>query len=361
MSKIVLVGNSDVSIYNYRYELIERLIVEGHEVYVVTPFGALNQEMVNLGAKHVEVSFNRRGTNPFSDLKLLKKYVKVFKEISPDFVFTYTIKPNIYASMACKKLNIPCIVNITGLGSAVENGGIMQRITVALYRWSLKKVKTIFFQNESNKAFFVKKKINVKAHKLLPGSGVNLKKFQPFEYPVGDVVEFVFVSRLMKEKGIEHYIDAAEIITKKYPNTRFHICGSSEKMYESKMEELKNNPNIIYHGRVKDVSEVLNKVHCTIHPTYYPEGMSNVLLESLACARPIITTDRAGCKEIVDDGVNGFIVKQKDTLDLVQKIEKFLALDNEQRKQMGIAGRQKVEREFDRNFVIEKYLEEIKC
>ena len=163
----------------------------------------------------------------------------------------------------------------------------------------------------------------------------------------------------MKEKGIDHYLETAKYITEKYPNTKFHICGACEKEYENEMENVKSNPSIIYHGMVKNVYEVIKNVHCTIHPTYYPEGLANVLLESLATGRPIITTDRAGCKEVVDDGVNGFIVKQRDSEDLIKQVEKFLALSNEERRQMGLNGRAKVENEFDRNIVIESYLKEI--
>jgi galacturonosyltransferase len=163
----------------------------------------------------------------------------------------------------------------------------------------------------------------------------------------------------MREKGIDQYLEAAEYIRDKYPNTRFHICGYCEEDYQDKLKELSDKNVILYHGCIRDVREMHKISSCTIHPTYYPEGLSNVLLESLACCRPIITTDRSGCREVVDDNINGFIVKQNDTEDLIRKIEKFLALSHEEKMYMGLVGRKKVEREFDRTIVVNKYINEI--
>ena len=358
--RIALIGNSDISIYAYRKELVERLLADGHEVFVLSPNGDFIPELVKMGCEYLETPLDRHGTNPIKDFSLLRTYKKLLRRIQPDVVFSYTIKPNIYGSMAAAKLKIPCIPNITGLGTAVENKSWKQTLIMFLYKIAFKKVQTIFFQNEENMSFFKERNLYNEKHKLLPGSGVNLARFAPSEYPSDETVDFVFVSRLMKEKGTDQYLDAAEFITKKYPNTRFHICGFCEKEYENRLEEITKSKSVIYHGMVKDMTEILPKMHCTVHPTYYPEGLSNVLLESLATARPIITTDRAGCREVVEDGVNGFVVKQQDSADLIDKIEKFLSLSNEQRAEMGISGRKKVEREFDRNIVISAYYNELK-
>jgi galacturonosyltransferase len=163
----------------------------------------------------------------------------------------------------------------------------------------------------------------------------------------------------MKEKGIDQYLEAATYIRDKYPATTFHVCGFCEEAYESKLLELQDEGTIVYHGLVSDVREVIKQTHCTIHPSYYPEGLSNVLLESSACGRAIITTNRAGCREVVEDGVNGYVVEQKNAQDLIDKIEKFLSLNYEEKRQMGIFGREKVEKEFDRNIVVNAYMEEI--
>ena len=359
MSKVLFLVNHDVVIYNFRLELVERLLQDGHQVMISSPYGERIEDLKALGCSYYPVELSRHGMNPVEELKLLNSYLKLIREVKPDIVFTYTIKPNIYGGMACAMLGVPYVVNITGLGTAVENGGPVQKITVMLYRMALAKVQRVFFQNEENRQFFVDRKLALDKHGMLPGSGVNLNRFTPLEYPGEETTEFVFISRIMKEKGADQYLEAAEHIRAKYPNTRFHICGFCEQAYEERLKELQDKGVIIYHGMVRDVRQVIAKTHCTIHPTYYPEGLSNVLLESAACGRPLITTDRSGCREVIDDGVNGFVVEQKNAQDLIAKIEKFLSLDHETRKAMGQAGRAKVEREFDRQIVVEAYVKEL--
>ena len=261
--------------------------------------------------------------------------------------------------MAAQKFNIPFVANITGLGTAIENGGKKQKILVMLYKIAFRKVHCVFFQNEENRQFFVEHNIAVDKHEMLPGSGVNLERFTVSEYPKDETVKFLFISRIMKEKGIDQYLEAAKKIKKKYENTEFHICGFCEKEYEGELEKLATEGIVIYHGMIRDVASFLKKIHCVVHPTYYPEGISNVLLEACASGIPIITTNRSGCREVVDDGINGYIVKEKDSMDLIEKIEKFLILSTDERRQMGIAGRWKVEKEFDRQIVVEKYMAEI--
>lgn len=360
MSKVLFLVNHDVVIYNFRLELVERLLAEGHQVVISSPYGERIDDLVALGCEFRPITLSRHGMNPVQEMKLLWDYLKLIKKEKPDVVFTYTIKPNIYGGIACALRKVPYVVNITGLGTAVENSGLVQKITVMLYRLALARVQRVFFQNEENRQFFVDRKLAMGKHGMLPGSGVNLQRFSPLEYPGEETTEFVFISRIMKEKGADQYLEAAEYIREKYPNTRFHICGFCEQAYEQKLKDLHDKGIIIYHGMVRDVKQVIAKTHCTIHPTYYPEGLSNVLLESAACARALITTNRSGCREVIDNGINGFVVEQKNAQDLINKIEVFLALPWEQKKAMGIAGRAKVEREFDRQIVVEKYLQEMK-
>ncbi|MBE7046072.1 MAG: glycosyltransferase family 4 protein [Ruminococcaceae bacterium] len=359
MSKVLFLVNHDVVIYNFRLELVERLIKEGHQVVISSPYGERIEDLKALGCEYREIELSRHGTNPVKELKLISTYKKLINDIKPDIVFSYTIKPNIYGAIACKMTKTPCVANVTGLGTAVENGGIMQTITVMLYKLAFNKLKRLFFQNEENMQFFIDKKITSCPKTLLPGSGVNLKRFLPLEYRDDGKVHFAFVSRIMKEKGIDQYLDAAKYIKNKYPDTEFHVCGFCEQEYEEELKSLTNQGVITYHGMVRDVAGFLEGVNCTVHPTYYPEGISNVLLESSACARPIITTDRAGCREVIDDGVNGYIVKQQNSNDLIEKIEKFLSLTYEERKNMGLKGREKVEKEFDRQIVVDAYIREL--
>ncbi|EJS00698.1 glycosyltransferase family 4 protein [Bacillus mycoides] len=358
MKKVLILANNDVGLYKFRKELIQEL-VRDYKVYISLPNGEFIPYLKELGCNFIETPISRRGTNPITDLKLLINYKKIIGEVKPDLVLTYTIKPNIYGGLACKVSGVPYISNITGLGSAVENGGLLQKITVFLYKLALKEASCVFFQNEENREFFVKKKIVSNDHRLIPGSGVNLEQYRLLDYPADTTVNFLFIARVMKEKGIDQYLDAAKFIREKYSNTKFHILGFCEEAYESTLKEMQENGVIEYHGMQSEVKEFHKISHCTIHPTYYPEGMSNVLLESAACGRPIITTNRSGCREIVDHGENGYIVEQQNSQDLIEKIERFLRLDYESKRKMGIIGRNRAANEFDRKIVVNSYIEEI--
>lgn len=357
--KVLVLVNHDVVIYNFRKELIERLLLEGYHVVISSPYGERIDDLIAMGCEYYEATIERHGTNPFKEFKLLTYYKNLMKKVKPDVVLTYTIKPNIYGGLAAKKHNIPYIANITGLGTAVEKDSIIQKINIVLYKIAFSKIHKVFFQNTENMNFFKKNNIVVDKHELVPGSGVNLNHFRVLEYPSEDTIEFVFISRIMKKKGIDQFIAAAKYISKKYSNTRFHICGFCEENYESELTELERQGVLEYHGMVRDIRNILSKIHCTVHPTYYPEGLSNVLLESSASGRPIITTDRSGCREVVDEDNSGYIVKQKDTRDLINKIEKFINLSYKEKVQMGLMGRAKVSKEFDRSIVVNAYIKEI--
>ena len=356
--KILILANHDLGLYKFRKELLETL-VKDNEVFVSLPIGKFTKKIKDIGCKYIETNFDRKGTSIFGDLKLLSTYRNILKDIKPDAVLTYTIKPNVYGGLACQSLKIPYIVNVTGLGSAIENGGLLSFISTTLYRIGLRKANKIFFQNEANRNFMQSKGIGKNNSEIIPGSGVNLNQYKTFTFPKDDSIEFTYVGRIMKEKGFDQYADAAKYIRNKYPNTVFHVCGPYEDDYKQIVEELVKDNVLTYDGYVEDMTTIYKKVQCTVHPTYYPEGLSNVLLETCACGRPIITTDRPGCKEVVEDGFNGYIIKQKDSEDLISKLEMFLSLTNKQRKQMGLNARTKVEKEFDRNIVIDKYVKAI--
>lgn len=359
MKNILFIVNHDIVIYNFRKELVQELINNGHNVYIATPMGDRIPLLEKMGAHILNVDVDRHGKNPFKDLKLIKTYKKIMKQISPDVVLTYTIKPNIYGGIAAKSLKIPYIANITGLGTAVEKKGLLQKITVLLYKYALKKVNTIYFQNQENMAFFRNHKIQNDKHILLPGSGVNTKEFSLMFYPEDKVVKFVFIGRLMKEKGIDYYLKLASDIKNENPNTEFHICGFLEQDYKSVIETLQEKEIIIYHGLVMDMKTILKDMHCTIHPSYYPEGISNVLLESAAVGKPLITFDRSGLREVVDNNVNGFVVELHNYVQLLDITKKFISLSYEEKMKLGLNGRKKVELEFDRNIVVQSYLTEI--
>jgi glycosyltransferase involved in cell wall biosynthesis len=352
MKKVMILANHVLGLYSFRRELVLELLNSNYEVIISAPYDEKISYFTDLGCTFIETPVDRRGVSILNDVKLIKKYWRMVKILQPSVVLTYTIKPNIYGGMVCSLKNIPFIVNITGLGSAVENKSLLQRITINLYRIGLKKSKRVFFQNNENRDFMHRYGIALQNSILIPGSGVNLNYYSLIEYPNDREIEFLFISRIMKEKGIEQFLETAKFIKSKYPFTNFHVLGNCDENYINIIKEYEDSGLIKYHGRQDDVRKYHKISHCTIHPTYYPEGMSNVLLESAACGRPIITTNRSGCREIVDDGINGYVVEQQNSEDLIEKVEKFLKLSYEEKKQMGLAGRAKVEKEFDSIMVL---------
>lgn len=359
MKKVLILANNDVGLYNFRKELIERLLNEKNEVYISLPDGKRVEELQKMGCNFIDTFVDRRGLNPIKDLKLLLKYFKILKELKPNVTLTYTIKPNIYGSIACRFKKIPYIVNITGVGTAIESGNLLSKILLKLYKFALKKAKCIFFQNDANKELFEKKKIIHNNARRIPGSGVNLEKNAYVDYPKNAVIKFLFVGRVMQTKGINEFLEVAKIIKEKHKDTEFIILGGyDEEKYKEKVEEYVRKDIVKYEGFQSDVRKYIIESNCLILPSYF-EGMANVLLEAASTGRPIIASNIFGCKEAIDDGKNGYIVEVKSVDSLAEKIEKFLNLSYEEQREMGLKGRKKMEKEFDRAIVIASYMEEI--
>lgn len=357
--KILILANYDMGLYKFRKELLQRLIAEGNDVTIALPDGEWIDALIELGCTHIPVEVDRRGMNPIKDMKLVCRYWKIIKQIDPSYIFTYTIKPNIYGGIVSGMLKKSYIVNITGMGSAMKSAGVVSKFLQRLYKISLKKAKVVFFQNKGDRDFFITKKLLKQQSILIPGSGVNLQYFRPLEYPGGDTVEFAYIARIMKDKGAEEFFEAAKYIRKKYPQTKFHVCGFCEEDYEHVLNQLSDEGIVQYHGVVSDIRPVLRNIHCTVLPSYH-EGMSNVLLESAACARPIIASNIPGCQEIFDEGISGLGVKVKDVEDLKRVFEEFILYPWQKKREMGLAGRRKVEAGFDREKVISAYMSQIK-
>lgn len=360
MKKLLILANSDSAIFKFRRELIEALAKDFH-IGIGIPFGLYMKEIANDQYEFFDIPVNRHGLNPIEDLKLLNRYNKLIKSFKPDVVLQYTIKPNLYGSMACAWNNVPCLCNITGLGTAVETPGKLQKMLIMMYKVAMRKVHTIFFQNEHGREFFIKHGIGKESqYYQLPGSGVNLNRFQPMDYPETDVQKFLFVARVIKEKGIEEFLYAAEEFKKLGLKAEFHICGACEEAYQDLLKEKNDAGVIVYHGLVKDMRAMYEMATCITLPSYYPEGQSNVLLEGAASCRPLITTDHPGCREAVNNEETGYLVKKKDAKDFFDKCLMIYNKNVNERKSMGLAGRKKIEKEFDRNIVINAYKERIR-
>ena len=369
MKKILIAINFDEGLYNFRKELLERLLAEGYEVHVAAPLGEFSEKLTGMGCILHDTPLSRRGKNPFAEISLLRCYSVILKSVRPDVVLTYTIKPNVYLGFLCGHRNVPFITTITGLGTAVEGSGLLQRFTKALYRRAMKHARIVFFQNKDNEELFLQEGIADGRHRMLPGSGVNLTHFAYREFPVDDgqsgydtKAEFLFISRVMEEKGIEQFLDTAETIKAKYPHTTFRILGFLEDDYTGaeRLKRLADQGIVIFEGSVADVRPYIAASQCTLHPSFYPEGMSNVCLETAASGRAVITTDRPGCRDTIVDGETGLLIKERDSADLIQKVENFLQMSYDERKAMGRKARSYMEEHYDRRIVVERYLQAIR-
>lgn len=361
MGCILVLTNSLGGLYSFRKEVMKAIVDNGYQLYISAQSSSSVSEdfFEGIGSHIIFTDFNRRGMNPFSDIRLLLTYRRLIKQIKPLAVLTYTIKPNVYGGIACRLTRTHQIANVTGLGDALENGGWLQRITIILYRIGLRNAYRVFFQNSMNRLFCIRLGIANKDSIVLPGSGVNLSYHCYQNYAPDGMVKFLFIARLLKDKGTDEYFETAKAITEKYPHVEFQVLGSVEGDYQRKLDFLGSAGTISYLGKTTDIRPFLRDVHCTVLPSYH-EGMSNVNLESAANGRPVITTNVPGCRETVEDGKTGYLVEAKSVQSLISAVEKFIKLPYYQKESMGREARKKVERDFDRQIVIDSYINTLK-
>lgn len=360
MSKILFLANHFITLYSFRKELIRRLCDTGNEVYLSLPQDEDNKIFEEMGCKIVPTDIDRRGVNPKNDLNLIKQYRKIIPEINPDVIFSYTIKPNIYGALVSNKLHYRQVCNVTGTGATFLKKSFVSAVATVLYKMSIKNCYKVFFQNVGDKDYFVAHKMIKNNWAMLPGSGCNLHEHPYVEMPSDEIVSFIFIGRVMELKGIDQYLECAKTIHEKYPNTKFYIAGwNEEDKYKTIVSEYEKDGFIEYIGFRKDINDWIAKCHCTVLPSHGGEGVPNVLLESAATGRACIGSKINGTMDVIDDGVTGYLFDTGSAADLTAKVERFLQLDFEEKKAMGLAGRAKVERDFDREIVIRKYMEEV--
>lgn len=357
--KYLILTNHSYMLWQFRRELIDKLAESG-EVVISAPFVG-HEDDFQKKYRCIETEVDRRGINPAKDLSLFRFYKRLLKAEKPDMVITYSIKPNIYGGYACCQLGIPYCVNVQGLGTAFQKEPIASIVT-QMYKVALKKARVVFFENNGNAEEFVKRGI-VSCDKItvLHGAGVNLDYFEYKDYPSeDDGVHFLFLSRIMKEKGVDELIAAIKNLKKKYGDkARFDFVGFFEDEYKETIEELDREDLIKFLGFQTDPRPFYASAHCVVLPSYH-EGMSNVLLEGAATGRCLITTDIPGCREAVDDGVTGFLCEKANAESLESALEKVLLLNRTEREAMGRKSREKIEKEFNRNAVIMHTIEAIK-
>lgn len=359
--KIALIGNSDLVLYNFRKELIDALIYHKHEVIVVCPIGNKVNLITKLGAKHIDWPVNRHSKNPFIEFKSFIKLTGIILKNEFDYVLSFTIKPNIYTGILSRFYKFKHIPNITGLGQVFIRNSIFRWFIILMYKISFKKSMVIFLQNLRDLKLFENLRIQPKKLQLLPGSGVNIKEFYFSNYPSENSgINFLFLGRIMEEKGFDLYINAAKFIKSRYKNINFIACGFPEKGYEKKLSNSILHGIIEYKGNLIDIKPFIQTSHCLIQPSYYPEGISNVILEASSMGRPVITSDNVGCGEVISDRKSGLIFKQKDLADLISKIELFINLETKEKIEMGLTAREIMVKFYNRKKIIEKYFNFIK-
>lgn len=358
--RILILGNSASGLYDFRNELLLSFL-EKYDVYVSLPDAETVPELSKEGCRIISTPVDRRGMNPIRDAGLFATYCKMIKEIKPSVVLTYTIKPNIYGALACCLNRIPYLVNITGLGSAFEHGGLVQKLVVFLYRLSLKKADCVFYQNEFNQSVFQKFNIKGKKARLLPGSGVNLTRHCMEPYPVRkdeEKLQCLYVGRIMKEKGIDEYLYAAKKFHEEKRNVKFVLIGKYEDDYEGEMKPLIDQKIIEVLPYQKIIHPFYAAADVIAVPSYH-EGMSNVILEASATGRPVLASMIPGCQEGFDEGKSGLGFAVRDKEAFYQTAVRFFNLSQDERAAMGQAAREKMEKEFDRQYIIDIYREEL--
>lgn len=363
---ILIICNYASGLLNFRGLLIKRMIKLGYSVSAIIPNADNKAEvkseegLKNLGCNIIKIPMERRGMNPLIDLQLMYSYYKNIKKLNPTLVITYTIKPNIYACMICRYLKVPYVANITGLGTAFQKNNWIKRLVVNMYKLSLKCAKIVFFENVENREIIVGFGIVPRIQtQVLPGAGVDLDKFSYQPYPEdGEIVRFLFMGRVMREKGIDELFIAMKKLISEGLNCSLDICGTFEEDYKSKIKEYEYSGWLHYHGVQNDVRPFLGDCHCFVLPSWH-EGMANTNLEAAASGRPVITSNIHGCLESIENGVSGYLIEHKNSTDLYEKMKLFIGLSIKKRKDMGIEGRKRMERIFDKTKVVDITIEKM--
>lgn len=368
MKKIIISSNTCWYLYNFRRNTINTLINEGYSVYALAPQDSYSENLKKLGCNLITVKIDQSGVNPFKDLKSLLTIRRIYKKHKPDIVLNFTPKNNIYGTLAAKGLNhIFVINNIAGLGSVFINESFISKIARLLYKISQKRANKIFFQNEDDRDLFLNNKIA--SHEItdrLPGSGVDLNRFKISFAPNDGIVRFLLIARMLYDKGVLHYVDAARELKSKYGDRiEFRLLGfldskSPSAIQKEQMDCWVNEGIVTYLGITDSVEDEIAKVDCVVLPSFYREGVPKSLLEAGAMGKPIITTDNVGCRETVDHNLNGYICEPKSTESLMNYLDVMYHHSHDERIKMGLCSRVKIEKEFDEKIILDKYLSAIK-
>ncbi|MBA3895738.1 MAG: glycosyltransferase family 4 protein [Sphingomonadaceae bacterium] len=364
MPRTILVSiNSCWNVVNFRAALVSDWITRGDRVIVAAPADEYTQAMKALGCEHINITLSARGTSPAEDLRLYREYRKIFRSLRPDVYLGYTIKPNIYGSLAARVAGIPIINNITGVGIGFADGRLVTILIRALYRHALARSHTIFFQNNEDRDRFVEAGLAaLSSSQILPGSGVDIERFCPARRSSCGST-FLMIGRVIRSKGVAEYVEAAREVRRVHPQARFQLLGptnfgGSDGFQSDTLNNWKEMGDVEFLGPTDDVRPFINRADCVVLPSY-SEGVPRSLIEAAAMGKPLIATDIAGCRRIVQADVNGTLVPPRNSKALATACREFLRLSHGQRQKMGAAGRELVTRQFDDKIVVAKYAEAI--
>jgi glycosyltransferase involved in cell wall biosynthesis len=363
--KVAIVLNTSWNIYNFRMNFVRELIKQGHEVHTIAPIDDYTQSLVNEGCIHHQIKMDSRGANPVKDSALIVELFLIYRNLRPDVVLHYTIKPNVYGTLAAAVLGIPIINNVCGLGTVFLKKNLVSAFAMFLYRISFRFAKKVFFQNPEDKKLFIDKRIvSANAADLVPGSGIDLARFKPMEFTRNKNFTFLLISRLISDKGILEYIDAVKKLKAEGLDAKFQILGAKDPEHKRGIKlaiinEWIQSDTVEYLGTTNDVRAHIEKADCIVLPSYR-EGTPRTLLEAASSSKPIIATNVPGCNHVVVHNYNGLLCKLKDADDLASKMKEISSYDDSTLKGLGRNGRMKMEAEYDESLVINKYLHALK-
>lgn len=359
--KVAIVLNTSWNIYNFRMNFVRALIKKGYEVHTIAPEDGYTHLLIEAGCIHHPVLMDSRGINPVKDFALILELRRIYKKVSPDIILHYTIKPNIYGSIAAAMLGIPTVNNVCGLGTVFLRKNLLSQVALFLYRWSFRFPKRVFFQNPDDRDLFVSKKlVSASSADLLPGSGIDLQRFTPGPFTRNKPFTFLLISRLITDKGIMEYVEAVRNLKAQGMEARFQVLGAKDPKHRrgisvDTIQSWIDDESIEYLGTTEDVRPFIQSADCVVLPSYR-EGTPHTLLEAASCGKPIVATDVPGCHQVVKNNHNGLLCKLKDAKDLAEKMLTMSRLDDAKLREFGLNGRQKMESEFDEAIVINKYL-----
>lgn len=359
--RVLLTVNAAWNILNFRLPLVTAMLSDGHEVIVLAPRDDAVPQLEALGCQFHHLEMNVKGLNPLHEPKLMVTLNRHFRDLRPDVILSFTIKNNIFGALVARRCGIPFIPNVTGLGTAFLSGGLLERVAVMLYKMSFRKLPVAFFQNEDDRDLFVARDMVSKDQaRLLPGSGIDLTRFAIEEFAgTDDQPHFLMIARLLRDKGVLEFVDAARRVKARHPEVRFQLLGATDAENRTAIDaqtvaDWTAEGVIEYLGTVSDVRPVIADAQCVVLPSYR-EGAPRTLIEAAALARPVIATDVPGCRAVVDHGKTGFLCEVRSGESLAAACEAFLALTPDARRALGAAGRAKMEQEFDQSIVVQAY------